>query len=70
MDSIDDIRYAVRSEDDGDEIIAFFAKQDDAETFAENKGGEPEGYSVLSRNDSDFYIDIQVETSTSFDIRA
>ena len=64
MDSLDDIKWAVKNPSDF--IIAFFHNQEDAKSFHE---GQPDGYELLSRDDNDFYIDIRVDTSSCFEVR-
>lgn len=52
MDDLDDIKFAVSL--DG-EIIAFFKDEENAETFRVAIKSDEK---ILSRKDSDFYIDI------------
>ena len=68
MYNLDDIKFAVRK-NENDEIVAFFEYEQDAETFIEADNNGLDKYTLLNRDSGDFYIDISVETSSSFDVR-
>ena len=53
--------YMYGAEDEGGEIIALFTNEQDAKAFCRTK---PE-LQFLDRNQSDFYIDAEVDISTS-----
>ena len=68
MQGLDDIKFAVR-ENHNDEIIAFFEHEEDCNTFVNAANNGLDKYTVLNREDGDFYIDVHIESTSSFDVR-
>lgn len=68
MESLSDIKYGVvkRSSFLGDNIVALFPTEEAAEKYVEII--DEDDLEVVKK-DEDFYIDIHVETTSSFDVR-
>ena len=66
MDNLDDIKSAL-IDPETNEVIALFSNPEHAEKLKDALGYDE--YIVADRDDGDFYVDIHVETSSSFDVR-